>query len=443
MIDLYAYEAEHAVIGALMLDDKAIDRVTNLLPAHFYNGANRRIFTAIQALTATGKPTDQITVAESLGNSLNEIGGLSYLFELVSNVPGSANIEHYAKAVIDKAMLRSLMAASNTIAELVNGNMTTAEKLNRAQAAIMEITEKAISSEPVHVGEVLTKAVLNIEKRVTREVSGIMTGFTDLDHKLHGLKNGELIIVAGRPAMGKSTLGFQFAVDAVLQGKSALILSQEMTFEQIGDRLIASVGKVGMHGIMRGELTDDDYDQATYAIGKLQNTKLYLDEQGGLTLADVRAKSRIVKRKHGLDVLVLDYLQLMAGNGDNRNNEIEVISRGLKALAKELNIPIVVLAQLSRKCEERGDKRPILSDLRDSGAIEQDADVVMFVYRDEQYNKNTHWKGTAEILIRKNRQGQTGDVILTFRGEYSRFENFTGTIPEAPQPAKFRRGFDD
>lgn len=436
-------EAEQSVLGGILIDDNAIDRIASLRPEHFYRNDHRMIFVEMRKLSSEGKQIDIVTLCESLGSRAEEVGGFQYIGQLAQNVPGSANIQRYAEIVIEKFTLRQLLAASNSIASIVDSHIPTIEKLNRAQELLMGISEKSSTKEPVHVRDVLFQATLAIEKRQTREIEGVMTGLHDIDQKLNGLKNGDLIIIAGRPSMGKSALGVQFAEQAAIDGKTALILSQEMTLGQIGDRLIASRGKISMGKITTGKMTDEDFQQATYALGKLNEVPLYIDDQGALTLYDVQAKARTMRRKHGLEILVLDYIQLMSGQGDNRNSEIEVISRGLKALAKELNIPIVVLAQLSRKCDDRHDKRPVLSDLRDSGAIEQDADVVMFVYRDEVYNPDSHYKGMAEILVRKNRQGEIGMVPLVFRGEYSRFDNFSGDIPAPKQPPKSRRGFDD
>lgn len=434
----HSIEAEHAVIGGLLIDDKAYDRVSFLQPSHFFNHAHREIYAAIQQLAFEGHPVDLVTVTEKLGAKSQETGGIMYLGQLSQNTPGSASIKRYADLMLDKAQLRSLLAASNTIADIVREQGGTAEeKTNRAQAEVMRLSESSAKRDPLHISDVLRFAVESIDRRSMKEIDGMLIGMRDLDEKLGGLKNGDLIIIAARPAMGKSTLAVQIAHNVAEEGKAALVLSQEMSYQQLADRLIASAGRASMTGITTGNISGDDWDKVTVGVGKLTDIPLYLDDQGSLSIADVCSKARLIKRKHGLSLLVVDYLQLMSGKSDNRNAAIEEISRGLKSLAKELHIPVIALSQLSRECEKRQNKRPMLADLRDSGAIEQDADVVMFIYRDEEYNPNTQEKGIAEILIRKNRQGKTGDVRMLFAGEYSRFDDLAhGYVPPKAEPAR-------
>lgn len=438
-----AVDAEQAVLGGLLIDNGAIDRIQHLEPAHFYRHNHRELFAVMRSMLTKGDPVDIVTVAEELGDKAEALGGIMYLGTLAQHVPTAANIRKYAEAVIEKSQLRDLLTAAARITEIVSEAGEVASKINQAQAEVMRLSDKSSKSEPKSIREILTVAVEAIDRRSAQQIDGLMTGMRDLDEKLHGIKNGELIIIAARPAMGKSTLAVQIAEHVARDGNTALVLSQEMTYQQIADRLIASAGRVSMGDIITGQLTDEGWQRVSAAVGKLHELPLFIDEQGGLTLADVCAKARMIKRKHGLSLLVVDYLQLMSGNGDSRNAEIEVISRGLKSLAKELHIPVIALSQLSRECEKRPNKRPHLSDLRDSGAIEQDADVVLFIYRDEIYNPDSMEKGIAEILIRKNRQGATGDVRMVFAGEFSRFDDLAfGYEPPVAQPKRRRVEYD-
>lgn len=440
----HSLEAEQSVIGGLLLDNQAYDSISFIEPWHFFNGANRTIYTAISKMANQARPIDVVTVTEELGDLSIETGGIAYLAHLAQNTPSAANIKRYAEIVKDKAMLRSLLEASNNISKIAySQECDISEKINRAQAEVLSLSEKSSTRAPRHVGEVLLHAAEAIDRRSTVKIDGLLTGCRDLDEKLGGLKNGELVIIAARPAMGKSTLAVQIAEHNASQGKTALVLSQEMSYQQLGDRLIASAGRIDLHAITNGKLSEENWERISAAIGKLHGIPLYIDDQAALTIADVASKARMLKRKHGLSILVVDYLQLMSGSSENRNTAIEEISRGLKTLAKELHIPVVALSQLSRECEKRTNKRPMLSDLRDSGAIEQDADVVLFIYRDEVYNPATQEQGIAEILIRKNRQGKTGDVRMLFAGEYSRFDDLAhGYIPPEAKQSR-RRGNDD
>ena len=424
-MELMAIDAEQSVIGGLLLDNNAIDRIGFLEPAYFSSNANRELFTTIRNMLTQGKPADIVTVTEELGTRVEKVGGILYIGTLAQLVPSAANIRRYAEMVVEKSQLRGLMEAAARIAEIVHDAGDVQGKINQAQAEVMKLSEVASKRDPLPLREILTFAVEAIDKRTSRQIDGVMTGLCDLDDKLHGLKNGELIIIAARPAMGKSTLAVQIAENAAKEGKPVLVLSQEMSYQQLADRLIASAGRVSMGDIVTGNLTDEGWTRVSSAISKLHELPMYLDDQAALTLADVCAKARMTKRKHGLALLVVDYLQLMSGRGDSRNAQIEEISRGLKSLAKELHIPIIALSQLSRECDKRPNKRPVLSDLRDSGAIEQDADVVAFIYLDEVYNPDSPDKGTAEILIRKNRQGSTGDIRMIFQGEFSRFDDLS------------------
>lgn len=441
-MELFSIQAEQAVIGGLLIDEKAIDRIGHLEPWHFVTHENREIFSCMRGMALANKPIDVVTVTEALGNNAAHVGGIMYLGQLAQNTPGSANIKHYADMILEKARLRELMEASQNIAAIVDSQGDVADKINRAQAEVMKLSESVSKRDPLHVRDVLRFAVESIDRRAMHEIDGMLTGLRDLDGKLSGLKNGDLVIIAARPAMGKSTLAVQIAYNIAEHGLPALILSQEMSYQQLADRLIASAGRVSMTAITTGKIEQDEWDKIAVGISKLHEIPLYLDDQGSMTIADVCSKARMLKRKHGLSLLVVDYLQLMSGNSDNRNTAIEEISRGLKSLAKELHIPVIALSQLSRECEKRQNKRPMLSDLRDSGAIEQDADVVMFIYRDEEYNPQTNEPGIAEILIRKNRQGKTGDIRMLFAGDYSRFDDLAhGYVP--PEPKQMRRAQRD
>lgn len=440
----HSMQAEQSVLGGLMLDEKAFDKIAYLEPWHFFDSANREIYAAIRKMATDGKSVDIVSLTDELGERSSATGGIVYLADLQRNTPSASNVNRYAEIVQEKAMLRSLLEASNSIASIAWGtDGSVQEKINKAQSEVMRLSESSGKRDPLHIREVLNSAMEAIDHRSEMKIDGLLTGCRDLDSKLNGMKNGELIIIAARPGMGKSTLAVQVAAHVASQGKPALILSQEMSYQQLADRLIASAGRVDLGAITSGKLCEDGWNRLAAGIGKLYELPLYLDDQAALTISDVCSKARMLKRKHGLSVLVIDYLQLMSGSSDNRNSAIEEISRGLKSLAKELHIPVIALSQLSRECEKRTNRRPMLSDLRDSGAIEQDADVVMFIYRDEEYNPDTQEKGIAEILIRKNRQGKTGDVRMAFNGEYSRFDDLAhGYEPLAPV-IKRKRGNDD
>ena len=451
MIDyarLYSLESEQSVIGALLIDPLSADRIGALKPEHCYHESHRIILGEIIRMIASGKPVDVITVAEELSaHGLDEqTGGLAYLGEMAANTTGSRNIERYAETVINKALERQLLGVSETIRATVTSVGTTKEKLAAAQAAVMGITEAVASRQPKVMKEVLIAAAETLTQRSSGNVRCLPTKFVDLDRQLSGgLRPGNLIVLAGRPAMGKTSLGVNIAYQVARSDVPALFLSMEMPEQELADRLIAQAGSVFLSSVLAGDMEGDSGDRIMYAVSVLEGLPLVIDDQGGLTLFDVASKARSVKRKHGLGLLVLDYLQLMSGDGDNRNQQIEQITRGLKALAKELDIPIIALSQLSRKCEERTNKRPISSDLRESGAIEQDADVILFVYRDEEYNPNSPDKGTAEIIISKNRQGQNGMVRMSYQGCFTRFNDLDpGWQPEHrdEQPKRTRKGME-
>lgn len=446
---LHSPDSEQSVLGALLMPAaNAVDRIGQLKPGHFFNEAHRLIFTEIVSMAAQGIAVDPVTVAERLesGGLSEKTGGLAYLGDLANNTPSVANIGRYAQVVIDKALERELLAASDQIQAIASGIGSTKEKLAAAQSAIMAITEAAEPRRPQLIRDVLIRAVAAIERRGAGQDVAMSTGFQAIDALLSGgFRRGNLVIVAGRPGMGKTSFAGGIAFNAAFAGVPTLFLSMEMADTELADRMIAVAGRVPLNDILAGNMAGDTGDRILAGTARLHELPLVIDEQGGLSLFDIVNKARSIKRQHGLGLLVVDYIQLAAGDGKNRNSEIEVITRGLKSLAKELQIPVIALSQLSRKCEERTNRRPLPSDLRESGAIEQDADAILFVYRDEEYNPNSPDAGTSEIIIAKNRQGSTGMARLAYIANQTRFENLDSSWRPAPveQPfaKKNRKGF--
>lgn len=452
MIDfarLHSMDSEYSVLGALLMPgSNAIDCIGQLKPGHFFTEAHRIIFSEILAMAAQGLPIDVVTVAERLdvAGLSEKTGGLAYLGELQANTPSAANVGRYAQTVIDKALERELLAASDQIQAIVSGIGSTKEKLAAAQSAIMAITESAEPKKPKLIREILLRAVAAIEQRGMGTDSAMSTGFDAIDKKLSGgLRRGNLVVIAGRPGMGKTALAGGVAFNAASAGVSTLFLSMEMGDVELADRLIAIAGGVPLDDILAGKMDGEAGNRILAGTARLHELPLLIDEQGGLTFFDIASKARSVKRQHGLGLLVIDYLQLAAGEGDNRNSQIEGITRGLKALAKELEIPIIALSQLSRNCESRPNKRPMLSDLRESGAIEQDADIVLMCYRDEYYNAASPDAGTAEIIVAKNRQGSTGMARLAYVATQTRFEtlahDWRPAAVDQPFAKKAKKGF--
>ncbi len=446
---LHHVESEQAVIGAVLAHGAAVlERIANLQPGHFFTEAHREIFATLRQMASENAPIDVITVAERIAadGAENRTGGLAYLGEIAANTPGSANVQRYAKAIVDRSVERELVGAAHKIIELVSGHGLTRDKLSAAQSAIMAITESAEPKQPQAIRSVLARVIENLEKRNSGTESVTPTGFHEIDEKFSGgLRRGNLVIIAGRPGMGKTAFAADIALNAASEHVPTLFMSMEMSDTELVDRMLASSSRVPLTSVLTGSLNDDGWTKISAGMGKLHSLPLFIDEQGGLTLFDIASKARSVKRKHGLGLLVIDYLQLATGDGDSRNQEIERISRGLKALAKELEIPVIVLSQLSRKVEERTNKRPMLSDLRDSGAIEQDADAVMMCYRDEYYNADSPDRGTAEIIIAKNRQGAPGTARLAYIADQTRFANLDPWwTPAATEQrtGKSKRGID-
>ncbi|HET9764536.1 MAG TPA: replicative DNA helicase [Casimicrobiaceae bacterium] len=435
----HSLEAEQSVLGGLLLENAAIDRIADFLGgADFYSDAHRAVFDAIVGLIGDNKPADVITVSDVLGSTkkLDYVGGMAYLGALVENVPTAANIRRYAEIVRERAILRRLAAAGGEIAETAYHPLgrSVREILDAAETKVFEIAEHGARGQQgfVELRGLLTQAVERIEILFNRDnpsdVTGVPTGFTDLDHMTSGLQEGDLVVIAGRPSMGKTALALNIGEHIALSSKLPVaVFSMEMGAMQLAMRLIGSVGRLDQHKVRTGQLVPDDWQRLSEALGRLSEAAIHVDETPALNALELRARARRLARQYGgkLGAIVVDYLQLMqaVGEGENRATEISEISRSLKALAKELKVPVLALSQLNRSLEQRPNKRPIMSDLRESGAIEQDADVILFIYRDEVYNEDSQDKGVAEIIIGKQRNGPIGTVRLAFLGQYTRFEN--------------------
>lgn len=440
----HSVEAEQSVLGGLLLENEALDKIADLLSAgDFYRHDHRLIFEHIAKLIEHNKPADIVTVAESLDNAaeLSAIGGLAYLGALAQNTPSAANIRRYAEIVRERAVMRKLVEVGSGIAESAyNPQGRDAQQLlDEAESRIFQIAEggKRSSEGFLDIKVLLPQVADRIDQLFQRdnqsEVTGIPTGYTDLDSMTSGLQPGDLIIVAGRPSMGKTAFSLNIAENVALDtGLPVAVFSMEMGATQLATRMIGSVGRLDQHRMRTGRLEDEDWVRLTTALGRLNEAPIFIDEGAGLNSFDVRARARRLHRQTGkLGLIVIDYLQLMSGatgrQSENRATEISEISRSLKSLAKELDVPVIALSQLNRSLEQRPDKRPVMSDLRESGAIEQDADLILFIYRDQVYNPDSPDKGTAEIIVAKQRNGPIGRVRLTFLGEHTRFENFTSS----------------
>jgi len=435
----HSLEAEQSVLGGLLLDNDAVDRVGDVIAdADFYSEAHRHVFHTIVALAAEGKPADVVTVSESLASAqkLDYVGGLSYLGALVANVPTAANIRHYAQIVRDRSILRQLAATAGDIADAAYHPLgrSAKEVLDQAEAKVLHIAEQGArgAQQIAPIGTLLASVVDRIETLYNRDdpsdVTGVPTGFSDLDRMTSGLQPGDLVVVAGRPSMGKTALALNMGEHVALAaGLPVVVFSMEMGASQLALRLIGSVGRLDQHKLRTGRLAAEDWEKLTTALGRLNEAPILIDETPALNAIEVRSRARRLMKSYGkLGLVIVDYLQLMQATttGENRATEISEISRSMKSLAKELKVPVMALSQLNRSLEQRPNKRPVMSDLRESGAIEQDADVILFIYRDEVYNPETQDKGVAEIIIGKQRNGPIGTVRLTFLGEYTRFENF-------------------
>ena len=429
-------EAEQSLLGGLMLDHTSWDKIADVVTADdFYRKDHRLIFSAIATLAEGANPCDVVTVSECLDNrgELDDAGGLEYLATLANETPGAANARAYARILRERSMLRSLIAAGNEIsgAAFATEGRSAAEIVDEAERLVFEIAESGARGK---VGfralkQILPDAVdrIDILHQSEGDISGISTGYTEFDKLTAGLQPGDLIVIAGRPSMGKTALALNIAENAAIGAKiPTAIYSMEMPAQQLAFRMISSLGRVDQTHLRTGKFPDEDWSRINTAVQLMSDAPLFIDDSAALSPTEIRARARRLQREHGLGLIVIDYLQLMAvpGSTENRATEISEISRSLKALAKELSVPVIALSQLNRSVEQRTDKRPIMSDLRESGAIEQDADMIVFIYRDEVYNQDTPRKGIADIVIAKQRNGPIGDFPLTFVGRYTKFENW-------------------
>lgn len=437
-----ADDAEQAVIGGLCLDNDAVDRMGSLPAEAFFSQQNRVIYGTILSLISQQKPADLLTIADACPQV-----DMSYLHSVISSVPSAANIARYADMVREKALMRGVLAAASKIQELVSSHgKKAAEILDAAQTELSGLSEQTVKKEPASIREAMARYVELLDERFQGEAKtlGMPTGLVDLDKILNGgLRRGGLITIGARPGMGKSALAETIACNMSLD-RSVLFLSMEMPESEVTERAVANWGRVSASHLSTAELTGDDWSRVTHAVQTGSEANLYIDDQPGLTLLDVTTKARQIKRKHGLDVLIVDYLQLMAGNEEKRYQQIEAITKGLKVLAKTLNIAVLALSQFSREIEKRPNPRPKPSDFRDGGSIEQDSDVLLGLYREEQDKPDQeNLKGYAELFVMKNRQGKAGQISLTYQGEWMRFDNHAGPKPQPPEKTKGRsRGFE-
>ncbi|MDR1209716.1 MAG: replicative DNA helicase [Clostridiales bacterium] len=423
-------DAESAVLASMLFDkDALLDGYELLTADDFYRPDYRAVFSAMSELVASNRPVDAFTLKnklEELG-SLDEAGGPDAIIRLTESVATSVNIRHYAKIVADKSSYRRIAKAGADVeSKALDGAMPVDALLEFAERSIFDVAQKRRSSEFSHVRDVLVSAIERIEAVYLSggHITGVETGFADFDIKTSGLQPSDLILIAARPSMGKTAFALNIAQNvAVRGGKSVAVFSLEMSKEQLVNRMICSQGLIDSQKLRTGKIEPDDWITIARAAGMIADSSLFIDDTPGISAAEIRSKCRRLKLEKGLDLVVIDYLQLMSGKGDSRQQEISEVSRSLKAIARELNAPVVALSQLSRAPEARGDHRPQLSDLRESGAIEQDADVVAFLFRDEYYNPETTKKNMAEVIIAKQRNGPTGSIDLVWMGQYTKFEN--------------------
>jgi len=431
----HSIEAEQALLGGIMLDNRAWDDVLEIVAEDdFYRHDHKLIFRAIRELAEGGKPCDAITIAEELERQqlVEETGGLVYLAALVRDTPSAANVKAYSEVVRERSVRRNLISIASRISAsaIEPEGRTLSELIEEADKQLFEVSRRGsrASEDETLIGSLLGNALDRLDQRHQNpgKIQGLETGFAEIDKKIGGLQGGQLIVIAGRPSMGKSTLAVNIAENVSIHGgRPSCIFSMEMSKVELTDRIISSTSRVNI----RESFEDEGWLRVTNAITALTNAPLLISDSGSITPSEIRARARRLKRKHDLSLIVVDYLQLMhvPGNRENRAVEIGQISRALKSLAKELQIPIIALSQLNRGVEQRQDKRPVMSDLRDSGDIEQDADVIMLVYREEYYDKETPRKGISEVNIAKQRNGPTGEVLLTFNGALSRFDNYASS----------------
>jgi replicative DNA helicase len=435
----YSIEAEQSLLGGLMLDNSAWEKIADLVvAADFYRKDHRLIFSAVADLAENGSPCDVVTISEYLSNrnELEQAGGLEYLATLSNETPGAANVRAYANILRERSTLRSLISAGNEISgnAYTTAGRSAAELVDEAERLVIEIAEKGSRGKAGFraLKQILPDAVDRIDllDQSGGDITGIPSGFIEFDKLTAGLQPGELFVIAGRPSMGKTTLAVNIAENAAIGAKvPTAIFSMEMPSQQLAFRMISSLGRVDQTHLRTGKFPDEDWSRINTAVQLMSDAQIFIDDSPGLSPTEIRARSRRLKREANLGLIVIDYLQLMQvhGNTENRATEISEISRSLKALAKELELPIIALSQLNRSVEQRQDKRPVMSDLRESGAIEQDADLIVFIYREEVYKQDTPRKGIADISIAKQRNGPIGDFPLTFVGRFTKFENW---VPE-------------
>lgn len=425
-------DAEQSVLGAMLLDKEAIYKVMEIIkPEDFYRDSHRVIYQAILNLNEKNQPVDMITVSEELrqNGTLEQAGGVSYVATLASLVPTAANVEFYARIVEEKSLLRTLIQLSNRVTAMgYEGSSDVQELLDQVEQSLAELANRRQSSDFSSMGDILIEAFKQIEQihKNKGKLTGITTGFIDLDRMTTGFQKSDLLILAARPSMGKTALGLMFALNAALKDKEpTAIFSLEMSKDQLVKRMLCSEAMVDQQKLRSGQLEPEDWQRLTEVAGYLAEAPIYIDDTPSISISEMRAKCRRLQAEKGLGLVVIDYLQLMQGNrrSESRQQEIAEISRSLKALAKELNVSVVALSQLSRAVEQRQDKRPIMSDLRESGSIEQDADVIMFIYREDYYNPETENQNIAELIIAKQRNGPVGTVKLAFLKEFTKFVN--------------------
>jgi replicative DNA helicase len=437
-------EAEQAVLGAIFLDPSALTLASEILiPEDFYRASHQKIFHAMLRVADKGEPVDLVTVTAELADTqqLEEVGGVSYLSELADAVPTAANVEYYARIVEEKSVLRRLIRTATSIAQ--DGYTREDEVdvlLDEAEKKIMEISQRKHSGAFKNIKDILVQTYDNIEMLHNRkgEVTGIPTGFTELDRMTSGFQRSDFIIVAARPSVGKTAFALNIAQNvATKTNENVAIFSLEMSAQQLVMRMLCAEGNINAQNLRTGRLTPEDWGKLTMAMGSLSNAGIYIDDTPSIRVSDIRAKCRRLKQESGLGMVVIDYLQLIQGSGRNRENrqqEVSEISRSLKALARELEVPVIALSQLSRSVEQRQDKRPMMSDIRESGSIEQDADIVAFLYRDDYYNKDSENKNIIEIIIAKQRNGPVGTVQLAFIKEYNKFVNLERRFDDTQIP---------
>jgi replicative DNA helicase len=426
-------EAEQAVIGAIFLEPTSLILTSEILiPEDFYRQAHQKIFQVMIKLNDKGKAVDLITVMEDLSaaNELEDVGGVSYLSEIAASVPTAANVEFYARIVEEKSLLRRLIRTATNIAQDGYAREDEVEELlSEAEKSIMEVASRKNTGAFQNIKDVLVRTYDNIESLHNRkgDVTGIPTGFAELDRMTAGFQRNDLIIVGARPSVGKTAFALNIAQNvATKTEENVAIFSLEMGSEQLVMRMLCAEGNINAQNLRTGALTDEDWRKLTMAMGSLSNSGIYIDDTPGIRIAEIRSKCRRLKQENGLGMIMIDYLQLIQGNGssrDNRQQEVSEISRSLKQLARELQVPVIALSQLSRGVEQRQDKRPMMSDIRESGSIEQDADIVAFLYRDDYYDKESEDKNIIEIIIAKQRNGPVGTVQLAFVKEYNKFVN--------------------